>query len=257
MVGRERITLEWAGEAGPPPAGFTGTAQRWDALVAAPPDPAEHPCPYPAVVSLGSTADGDLVLVDAERSRVLGVATDDAELGRSALAAMGVELACAPWSDGVRLVAVGADAGLVALAGGDRVEVVATVPDAAERLRALVAGRRAALAQEPLASLRVDPDRADAVAPVVFCLLDDVPASLADELDEVLAGPGTGVAALLATRPGADARWQVGGDVHQPRGLLAGVHVNRSAPAPLGEVDPGRGVPARLPLPARRHLQRR
>lgn len=223
LVGRVRIRLEWAHPAGPPPAGFTGDAEHWEASVAAPPDAADHPCPYPGVVSLGSTADDDLVLVDAERSRVLGVATGDAELGRSALAAMGVELACAPWSDAVRLVAVGSDAGLIALAGGDRVEVLPGVPEAVEYLRGLLGGRRSALRDEPLALLRVDPDRADAVAPVVFCMLDDVPAALAGELDDLLAGPAAGLVALLATRPTEDARWEVGGDVDQPRGRLAGV----------------------------------
>ena len=223
VVSSERIRLEWADAAGPPPPGFTGAADHWEAPLDAPPDAADHPCPYPAVVSLGSTVDGDLVLVDAERSRVLGVATDDAELGRSALAAMGVELACAPWSDSAHIVAVGADAGLLALAGGERVDVLGALPDALERLRVQVARRRAALGTEPLASLRVDPDRADAVAPLVFCLLDDVPAALAEELDELLAGPGTGVVVLLATPAATEARWQVGGDGYEPRGRLAGL----------------------------------
>ena len=223
VVSSDRVRLEWADAAGPPPPGFTGAAGHWEVSLASPPDPSDHPCPYPAVVSLGSTADGDLILVDAERSRVLGVATDDTELARSALAAMGVELACAPWSDSAHLIAVGADAGLLALAGGERVDVLGALPDALERLRAQVARRRAALGAEPLASLRVDPDRADAVAPVVFCLLDDVPAALAEELDGLLAGPGTGVVVLLATPAAAEARWQVGGDVYEPSGRLAGV----------------------------------
>jgi len=223
VVGQVRILLEWTNAAGPPPPGFTGTPDCWEARVATPPDGAGHPCPYPAVVSLGSTAEGDLVLVDAERSGVLGVATDDAELGRSALAAMGVELACAPWSEGAQLVVAGADAEVVALAGGERVELLPGVEEAVSRLRAVLTRRRHALGAELLASLRIDPDRADAVASVVFCLLDDVPTALAEELDELLSGPGAGIGVLLAARPDAAAAWQVGGDVEAPRGRLFGI----------------------------------
>ncbi|MGC3995206.1 MAG: LysM peptidoglycan-binding domain-containing protein [Propionicimonas sp.] len=223
VVGPTSVVLEWASPTVLPPAGFTGTRDRWEAALAEPPDVGDHPCPFPALVSLGSTADGDrLVLVDAERSRVLAVASDDPELRRSALAAMAVELACAPWSAEARLVVVGADARLVALAGGDRVHT-AQPDEALGDLRTLVARRRAALGDEPLAALRVDPDRADAVAPVVVCLLDDVPPDVAEELDEVLAGPATGTAVLLGTRSEAAAQWQVGGGADAPTGRLAGV----------------------------------
>lgn len=222
VVGDTAITFEWTGATSLPPTGFTGTRDRWTVSLAEPPASEDHPCPYPAVVSLGSTSDGDVVLVDAERSRVLGVAADDPELRRSTLAAMGVELACAPWSAEARLLAVGADAALVALAGGDRVQVVAGVDEVIERLRGLVAERRKALDGEVLASLRVDPDRADAVAPVVLCVLDDVPAERADELDALLAGPAVGLAVIVATAEQADAQWHVGGDVAVPSGRLAG-----------------------------------
>ena len=72
-----------------------------------PPRPSDHPCPYPAVVSLGSTVEGELLLVDVEHSRVLGVASEDAELRRSSMAAMAVELACAPWSAEASIVVCG------------------------------------------------------------------------------------------------------------------------------------------------------
>ncbi len=222
VVGETAIAFEWATATTLPPVGFTGTHDRWTASLAEPPAADDHPCPYPAVVSLGSTSGGDLVLVDAERSRVLGVATDDPELRRSTLAAMGVELACAPWSAEISLLAVGTDAPLVALAGGDRVQVVERIEDAIERLRHVVAERSESLGAEALASLRVDPDRADAVAPVVLCVLEDVPVERATELDELLGGPSVGVAVILATASQADAQWQVEGDVAAPTGHLAG-----------------------------------
>ncbi|MFZ0530709.1 MAG: bacterial transcriptional activator domain-containing protein, partial [Propionicimonas sp.] len=81
---------------------------------------------------------------------------------------------------------------------------------------------RSALAGEPLARLRVDPDRADAVAPVVYVVNAEVPAEIVAEWDALLAGPATGVAVLLATNSAAPALWQVGGDPYAPSGRLAG-----------------------------------
>jgi nucleoid-associated protein YgaU len=221
VVGERGVTFEWVQPAGLPPSGFTGTAERWTVSVASPPAPTDHPCPYPALVSLGSTPDGDTVLVDAERSRVLGVAAEAVELRRSALAAMSVELACAPWAAEARLCVVGADARLVLMAGADRAEALA-VAEAVTRLRRLAAERRAALAGTELAVLRVDPDRADAVAPVVFCLLDDVAPDVIAELDRLLDGPPVGVAVIVGVGDTASATWQVGGDVHAPTGRLGG-----------------------------------
>ncbi len=220
-IDQERIAFDWHEPAGLPPAGFEGTANRWTRRLPGPLDGVDHPCPYPAVVSLGATPGGDLVLVDAEQSRVLGVAADDAELQRSALAAMAVELACAPWAAEAELVVAGPDAGLVRLAGGDRVREL-DVAGALAELRALVARRREGLGTEALADLRVDPDRAPAVAAVVFCFLTPEDPALAAELDEVLAGPPTGVVAVLAAAAGSPAQWQVHGDRWEPTGRLAG-----------------------------------
>jgi hypothetical protein len=222
VVGEKGITFEWARPADLPPPGFTGTTTRWAVSATRPPTAGDHPCPYPVVVSLGSTPAGDTVLVDAERSRVLAVAAEAAELRRSALAAMSVELACAPWAAEARLRVVGADARLVTVAGSDRAAEVPALAEAVSRLQALLTERRTALAGTRLEELRVDPDRADAVAPVVFCLLDDVPADVIEQLDRLLAGPAVGVAVLVGVSEQASAAWQIGGDVHAPTGRLSG-----------------------------------
>lgn len=216
------ITLEWARLADEPPPGFGGDQSRWTVDVDAAPDGTDHPCPYPAVVSLGSTGDGELVLVDVERSRVLGVASDDPELRRSSLAAMAVELACAPWAADARLVILGPDAGLVRAAGAERVQEAASVDELLDGARTLLEARRSALGSEPLAVLRRDPDRAEAVAPVVLCVLGDAAPDVAARLDELLAGPPAGVAAIVPASPAAGADWQVGGAVDAPRGRLRG-----------------------------------
>ncbi len=217
------IVLHWATRPGTPPDGFDAAmdGNSWsislDEIVLVGGD---HPCPYPAVVSLGSGPEGRLVLVDAERSRVLGIAAGDRELGRSTMASMGVELGCAPWAQEVQLVVCGDGAELVRLAGGDRVLQQARIEDAVAQVHLLAARRRAALSGESLAVLRVDPDRADAVAPVVFLLLDDVPAEVAEELDGLLEGPALGIAVILATGAASPAQWTVTGDPYAPVGRL-------------------------------------
>lgn len=221
-VGETAIQFHWIGDSGPAPAGFAGGPDTWSVDLDQPPVVTDHPCPYPAVVSLGTTAAGELLLVDAERSRVLGVAADEAELSDSALASMGVELACAPWSQELRLVVVGKGTELISLAGGDRVVRQPLIEDAIAQLHVLVGQRRAALGAETLASLRIDPDRADAVAPVVFLFLGDQPDDLAGVVDELLGGPATGVAVILAAAAPSVAQWQVTGDPYAPVGRLAG-----------------------------------
>jgi len=222
-LGETTVSFQWVHPAGAPPSGFEGDDRSWRvefsaATLRAP----DWPCPYPALVSLGETASGDTLLLDAERSRVLGVAAATDELRRAALAAMALELACAPWSRELRLIAAGDEAAMLALAGGDRVEVAPSINEAIARLRCAVADRRRALAGEPLARLRVDPDRADAVAPLVLVLNTRVDAALAEELDELLAGPATGAAVLLGSDSGAPALWQVSGEEYAPSGQLTG-----------------------------------
>ena len=222
-VGETLIVFHWASPSGGPPAGFDGDPNRWSVPLDGPVGGnEEHPCPYPAVVSLGTTAAGNLVLVDAERSRVLGVAAAEAELGSATLAAMGVELGCAPWAEEVQLVVFGDGAELIGLAGGERVRQQQRIEHVTAQVHLLAARRRDALAGQTLASLRVDPDRADAVAPVVFLLLGAVPPGLAGELDELLHGPALGIAVILATDAGAPAQWTVTGDPYAPVGRLAG-----------------------------------
>ncbi|MBN9104614.1 MAG: LysM peptidoglycan-binding domain-containing protein [Propionibacteriaceae bacterium] len=239
-VGVDSIEFEWAEPCSSPPPGFSGDTTRW---VAAPPvaDEPDHPCPYPALVSLGTAADGGVLLVDAERSRVLGVA-GSAELQADALSAMGVELACAPWSREARLVVCGRGAELVQRAGEERVQAVPQ-PKALTLLRTVVAERRAALASEPLRRLRVDPDRADAVAPYVFLFLDGVADETLAEVEQLLAGEPAGVAIIVPTGSAAPALWQVSGDPARPDGTLAGrpgslaAHaISASARESLGEL---------------------
>ena len=217
---QDEIRLAWAAPTAGPPFGFTGDEQHWIAAIAPPFPSSEAPCPYPALVSLGTASNGEVLLIDAEQSRVLGVAGNQ-EQQRNALSALGVELACAPWSAEARLVVSGSIAALIGLAGDDRVQV-ASQDLALAKLRQVVTRRRQALATTPLRQLRVDPERADSVAAYIFCFADELPAELLAEVEQLLAGDPVGVAVILPTSAEAQAQWQVGGEVSHPEGHLAG-----------------------------------
>ena len=166
-LGETTIGFHWAGSAGAPPSGFSGDRTTWRFDLAPDLDPSDWPSPYPALVSLGTTETGETQLVDAERSRVLGVATGFEEL-RARRSPRWRRIGCALSQD-VQLVVTGDDTELLTLAGGDRVRVKADPHEAIAELRTVVV-LEGALGDIPLATLRVDPDRADAVTPIVFLL---------------------------------------------------------------------------------------
>lgn len=219
-VGADQLWLDWAEGAGPPPHGFDGDDQAWSVPIVACPPASDAPCPYPALVSLGTAEDGEVLLIDLERPRVLGVSGTPHQR-TNALSAMGVELACAPWSAEARIVTAGEGSALLALAGDDRVQVASTELGLA-KLRQVVARRRSALARVSLGELRVDPERADAVAAYVFCFFDDLPAASLAEVESLLEGPSIGVSVITGAATDAPAQWQIGGPVSRPEGRLAG-----------------------------------
>ncbi len=224
-LGDQAISFEWAAPAGEPPVGFAGDPERWQVSLAAAVElgPSEYPCPYPCVVSVGTAEDGRTLLVNAEQSRVLGVAADDAELSGSALFSMGIELACAPWSSEARLLVAGSGSELLALAGGERVRRSADLRSAISEAAAVAADRRKALSASTVNELRADPDRADAVAPLVLVLGDEPSAIDLARLERALDGIPCGVVALLPTTAGGAAKWRVRRGPDALSGHLAGL----------------------------------
>ncbi len=229
----ERLSFSWASPAGPPPAGFEGDETNWRLSLPAdggdPLGPIEHPCAYPALVSLGTSADGRTVLVDLERSGVVGVAAEQRELPLAALASIAVELACAPWAAELSLISVGPEGELARAAGGEAVSWLSDTDAALARLRLHHAQRRRELDGLELGRLRTDPERADAVAPQVYVFHSPLTAAQRQEVDDLLAGSRLGIAAVVIAEAGAGAQWELFGDLLRPGGRFEGQQLDAHA----------------------------
>lgn len=215
---RDELRFEWATPASPPPLGFTGDETCWSVKVDTDePSVLEHPCAFPALVSLGTSETGETVMIDLERSGLLGIAATSSELQVAGLASMAVELACAPWAAETSVTVAGTDGGLAAVIG-DEVTHSSDVQAALGALRKCVAGRREALRGTDLRLLRADPERAEAVAPCVYLFTDALDEATRAELDSLLTGEPSGVAVVTAVEDGSAASWSLFGDPTQPRG---------------------------------------
>ena len=210
------IRFTWAAPAGPPPVRFEADGSDWVLPAGTRLDAVEHPCAFPALVSLGATEADATVLVDLERSGVLGVASDDRELQLASLASIAVELASAPWAAEVTLVGVGRDAGLARAAGGDTVTCFADPDEALADLRRHQTRRARELQGLDLRRLRTDPERADAVAPRIYVFHDPLPPARQAELDGLLTGSDLGLAAVVLAESQADAQLRLFGDPLRP-----------------------------------------
>lgn len=243
VISDRRVRFAWAGRAGRPPWGFVGDEYQWIAGLLPgeelPDDGLDHPCAFPALVTLGSGPEG-AVLVSLERGALLGVEAGSVELAVDAVHAMCVELASAPWAQEISLAVVGRDTTLVRTLSPPGLRVLADVDQARRHLVNRRSRRLAALLGRSLPELRTDPDLAEAVRPEVMVFLDPMGAELAADVDDLLAGvPGLGAVGVTAT-DGLAATWDLDGDLHAPMGRLRG----RSAGL----------VPQLLPADARRGL---
>ena len=239
VIGEEAITFAWQQPTDPPPLGFTGDTGRWQAgLVAGeelPRDAVDHPCAFPALVTLGRDADGAAVLVDLERGGPLGVAAETVPLQQGALAAMALELLCVPWAPELAVTIIGGDSALARAVGGDAVRLVERLDEGLDLIRRRQRERLDALAGEDLRRLRVDPDRAEAVAPEVFVLQESLPPDQLAAL-EALLSVDAGLGVVLAVDRASESTWQLAGDGLQPSGRLGALQLSATAvPEPTRE----------------------
>lgn len=161
--------------------------------------------PVPALVALGSDPDGRQILVDLESAGLTTIELDDPV---PTCVAMGLELACSPWADGVTVVAVG----IVGRALGTDLENVEHAPDAERaaaeamtRIRSQrdVLDRRSAT----LGDMRTDDDTRDAWAPRVYLFGPDLSAASAQKLRAVAVdGDPVAVGVVVAGRQAAPTR---------------------------------------------------
>lgn len=169
------------------------------------------PSPYPALVALGATTDGDLVLVDLEAIALLRL-DGNANDVRDVMLALAVELAVSPLRDHAAVTVAGFGADLERIFP-NRVAYLEDLAAAVDELRAHDALHRGALARsdaETLYSARLLDDGADVWTPLVVLSADgsgdDSGDAVVDEtVANVLANrPRTGTAVVTDVRDRLD-----------------------------------------------------
>lgn len=163
---------------------------------------AAGPAAYPALVCLGRDELGRDVLVDLEASDGPVQITGDAVVASQVAAALAIQLATTPWSDTVRVSALGLPVEVTTLAGA-RIDAIFDLAPVVARLEA-----RGARAQDDVLTGRLT--RVNDEAPEYILLAEPVGEGLASRLAAVTAGSRHpfGVVAV-GSMPGAQWRLEV------------------------------------------------
>lgn len=175
-VADDRIEMHLATECDSAPEGIQvdGATWRLDSVdvdrLRSTPGLSDAVRPYPALVTLGSSADGSQVVADLERLRLTSIEASDHALVDAALAAIALELSCSPWAEELELILVDTCRRLPGALGRHTVAHVDDLDAALERLAARAAAQRAEHDGGSVAGQRVDPDRADAWVPTILII---------------------------------------------------------------------------------------
>ncbi|MFJ4151982.1 LysM peptidoglycan-binding domain-containing protein [Streptomyces galbus] len=157
--------------------------------------------PYPALVSLGETEEGDAVLVNLEAIGLLRLAGDPADV-RAVMLALAVELASSQLAPATQVVLAGAGSDLHHLYP-DQIEHHADLNAATTDLQAHDAFQRQALADgghDHLPAARLNEDGGDTWIPRILIATEPPAGVAAAELKDLLASrPRTSVAVVTAT----------------------------------------------------------
>jgi hypothetical protein len=151
--------------------------------------------PGPTTLVLGWRADDAAVAVDLESAAVTLMNGPRAD---EALAAALTSLACAPWSEEVEVVVVGAPEWVEAL-DDPRFDGEPDAAAALARLARLAAERRMALRDHDLAAARADRDAAGSWCPTVFVFARPLTPAQLDAVADARALGETGVSVLALT----------------------------------------------------------
>ncbi|MEA5153290.1 LysM peptidoglycan-binding domain-containing protein [Raineyella sp.] len=163
--------------------------------------------PWPTLVSLGTGEDDDTHLVDLERWGRLSVHADTAERAGEILTSYVLDLVTSSWAGAARVVVVGDDGGLVDTSGVEHVRHVDDLDDIITAWEATVATQQSlvAVADAPIAVLRLDPDFAEAWAPQVVVLLADITPAQRRRLGDRFTRTHRGPIVLVSEHPGGEA----------------------------------------------------
>lgn len=161
---------------------------------------------WPTLVTIGTTGE-DTYLVDLERWGRVSVQADSAERGGEILTSYLMELATSPWGGAARVTLVGDDGGFVDAGEAENVVRFASLEEALPvwESRAATQQALAAVADAPIPLLRLDPDLAEAWAPQVLVLLDDITPAQRSRLAARFSHDVRGPLVLLSEHPGGDA----------------------------------------------------
>jgi len=213
-VDRAAAPPDPAPDAAVPEAASPDGADPADPVAPSGPDEPVRAAPYPALLTLGPTADGaSLLLLNLEAARALTLTVDPADdwaaaTAEGVLAAMAVELGTSRLADHLVVHAVGWGSDLAPLTLQDRFHHHASLADALPLLEASADGDTAALADantDGLPDARVRDGATDLLAPqIVLCVTPPTPEELDRLADLLNRRPSVAVAAVTTTGPDDD-----------------------------------------------------
>jgi hypothetical protein len=175
------LLLAPARTSAPDPWSVCDEGRRWVLQrVDSPRAAAVGPAAYPALVCLGRDEQGRDVLVDLEASGGPVQITGDAVVASEVAAALAIQLATMPWSDTVRVSALGLPAEVTSLAGA-RIDLISDLEPVVARLEA-----RGARAQDDVLTGRLV--RAHDEAPEYILVAEPISEGLASRVAAVTAG---------------------------------------------------------------------
>ena len=180
LVDDDRITLWMADADVPAPPPFRVEGRCWLLEAADAPYLSSVPGledalrPWPTLVTLGRDDQDRQVLAELEGIGLLRLQGDDAGARDGLLAALALELSFSPWAEEMTLTLVGAARGLPAALGQHNVTAVGDVDRLLDRLERRAAAQREHLSGGDLSRYRLDPDLAEAWAPEVVLVAEEL-----------------------------------------------------------------------------------
>lgn len=220
-LSEQQLSLIMKEPDGAAPIGFTVDGNTWrlaadDAAFLFQDDAVgDCPQPYPALVSVGTDADGSVIMINIEAAGLLGV-EGSGNAPDEALTAMINELAFVPWSDELVITVVGDQTGLIESVDHYNIGSVGDLDQLLRRWRQRVALQREHLRHNDVDGVRrspidyrVNPDLADPWVPELAVIRQPPTPAQAEELQQLLLSePRVGMSAVFCSEPPA-AGWRL------------------------------------------------